>query len=251
MELDAVDSTAALQEDGVAEAAVAGNVNVQELKAAGDLASAVAFVSDVPEPDYEAALADGQPALAVTDTRSRRARLWTRLESVAVRNFKATREAVIPLGQVTILVGPNGSGKSSVLQAIHWAARSASYIAPKNTKEMISFERLDYVPSSEPLRTAHKSELKTDASSTPVEVVFGHVAVGDERAQASVKIRAARNRGGITAYMEGGATVTPTSSASSSSPPTYRALRAFRSEKASSRSHRLDDRRRAGMPEGS
>jgi energy-coupling factor transporter ATP-binding protein EcfA2 len=74
---------------------------------------------------------------------------------------------------------------------------------------MISFERLDYVPSSEPLRTAHKSELKTDATSTPVEVVFAHVPVGEERAQASVKIRAARNRGGITAFMEGGATVTP------------------------------------------
>lgn len=182
---------------------------VQELKAAGEIASSVAHVSNIPEPEYEAALAESQPALTVTDTRSRRARLWTRLESITVRNFKATQEAVIPLGQVTILVGPNGSGKSSVLQAVHWAARAASYIAPKNTKEMISFERLDYVPSSEPLRTAHKSELKTDTTSTPVEVVFAHIPMGEERAQASVKIRAARNRGGITAYMEGGNTVTP------------------------------------------
>lgn len=182
---------------------------VQELKAAGDIASAVAFVSDIPEVDYEAALAGSQSALTVTDTRSRRARIWTRLEAIIVRNFKATLEAVIPLGQVTILVGPNGSGKSSVLQAVHWAARAASYVAPKNTKEMISFERLDYVPSSEPLRTAHKSELKTDTTSTPIEVVFAHVPVGEEKAQASIKIRAARNRGGITAYMEGGNTVTP------------------------------------------
>lgn len=182
---------------------------VQELKAAGDIASSVAYVSDVPETEYEMAIAEGQPLLKITDTRSRRARLWTRLETITVRNFKATKEAIIPLGQVTILVGPNGSGKSSVLQAIHWAARAASYIAPKNTKEMISFERLDYVPSSEPLRTAHKSELKTDATSLPVEVIFAHLPIGDERAQASLKIRAARNRGGITAYMEGGATVTP------------------------------------------
>lgn len=182
---------------------------VQVLKVAGDIASAVAFVSDIPEPEYEAALAESQPSLTVTDTRSRRARVWTRLESITVRNFKATLEAVIPLGQVTILVGPNGSGKSSVLQAVHWAARAASYVAPKNTKEMISFERLDYVPSSEPLRTAHKSELKTDTTSTPVEVVFSHVPAGEEKAQASIKIRAARNRGGITAYMEGGNTVTP------------------------------------------
>lgn len=160
---------------GMPEVIAADHEQVQELKAAGDIASSVAYVSDVPEPDSEAALANDQPALTVTDTRSRRARLWTRLESITVRNFKATREAIIPLGQVTILVGPDGSGKSSVLQAVHWAARAASYIAPKNTKEMISFERLDYVPSSEPLRTAHKSELKTDATSTPVEVIFAHV----------------------------------------------------------------------------
>jgi predicted ATPase len=184
-------------------------VEVQELRAAGDIASSVGYVKEVLEHDSEVMLASDQPALTITDTRSRRARLWTRLESVTVRNFKATREAFIPLGQVTILVGPNGSGKSSVLQAVHWAARAASYIPPKNTREMISFERLDYVPSSEPLRTAHKSELKTDTASTPVEVVFAHVPVGEEHAQASVKIRAARNRGGITAYMEGGATVTP------------------------------------------
>lgn len=182
---------------------------VQELKEAGDIASTVAFVADIPEPAYEPALIESQPSITLVDTRSRRARVWTRLESITVRNFKATLEAVIPLGQVTILVGPNGSGKSSVLQAVHWAARAASYVAPKNTKEMISFERLDYVPSSEPLRTAHKSELKTDTASTPVEVVFTHVSVGDEKAQASIKIRAARNRGGITAYMEGGSTVTP------------------------------------------
>jgi recombinational DNA repair ATPase RecF len=64
-----------------------------------------------------------------------------------VRGFKAIEAATIPLEHVTILVGPNGCGKSSVLQAIHWAARAASYVMPKNAKEMISFERLDYVPS--------------------------------------------------------------------------------------------------------
>ncbi|BCG98102.1 hypothetical protein MesoLj131b_01020 [Mesorhizobium sp. 131-2-5] len=117
--------------------------------------------------------------------------------------------ANIPLDHVTILVGPNGCGKSSVLQAIHWAARAASYVLPKNTKEMISFERLDYVPSSEPLTTLHKGELKSDAGSTPVEVVFTHRPVGDEAVQATIRIRAARNRGGITAYMDGGAAVTP------------------------------------------
>lgn len=154
--------------------------------------------------------ASSTPAtLGITDTRSVRARRWSALETITVRDFKATKVATIPLDRVTILVGPNGCGKSSVLQAIHWAARAASYVLPKNTKEMISFERLDYVPSSEPLTTLHKGELKSDAGSTPVEVVFAHRAVGEEAVQVTIRIRAARNRGGITAYMDGGSAVTP------------------------------------------
>lgn len=145
----------------------------------------------------------------IADTRSVRARRWSPLESITVTGFKAVKEATIPLDSVTILVGPNGCGKSSVLQAIHWAARAASYVLPKNTKEMISFERLDYVPSSEPLTTLHKGELKSDSGSSPVEVVFTHRPAGDESVQTTVRIRAARNRGGITAYMDGGGAVTP------------------------------------------
>lgn len=150
------------------------------------------------------------PSLAeVADTRSVRARRWSPLESITVNRFKAVKEATIPLDKVTILVGPNGCGKSSVLQAIHWAARAASYVLPKNTKEMISFERLDYVPSSEHLTTLHNSELKSDSGSDSVEVVFAHRPSGEESSQATVRIRAARNRGGITAYMDGGGAVTP------------------------------------------
>lgn len=145
----------------------------------------------------------------IADTRSIRARRWSPLESITVSRFKAVAAATIPLDSVTILVGPNGCGKSSVLQAIHWAARAASYILPKNTKEMISFERLDYVPSSEPLTTLHKGELKSDTGTDSVEVVFSHRPTGEESSQATVRIRAARNRGGITAYMDGGVAVTP------------------------------------------
>ena len=148
-------------------------------------------------------------ALGLPDTRSVRARRWSRLSSIRVANFKAIKEATIPLGDVTILVGPNGSGKSSALQAIHWAARAASYILPKNTKEMISFERLDYLPSSEPLRTAHRSELRSETNTPATEVAFIHLPQGEESAQATVRIRAARNKGGITASIDGGGWVTP------------------------------------------
>ncbi|MBB4859248.1 ABC-type cobalamin/Fe3+-siderophores transport system ATPase subunit [Novosphingobium chloroacetimidivorans] len=141
--------------------------------------------------------------VGLSDTRSARARRWSRLASVRVKNFKATSEALIPLADVTVLVGPNGSGKSSALQAIHWAARAASYIQPRNTSEMMAFERIDYLPSSEPLRTAHKSELKTGKDTQPTEVIFTHEGEGDEALNVGVSIFAARNRGGITAHIDG------------------------------------------------
>lgn len=180
---------------------------------AGDLSeivpAEVTFTGDGQAP-ADIGLSTSPPSLAeVADTRSVRARRWSPLESITVNRFKAVKEATIPLDSVTILVGPNGCGKSSVLQAIHWAARAASYVLPKNTKEMISFERLDYVPSSEPLSTLHNGELKSDSGSSSVEVVFAHRPSGEESSQATVRIRAARNRGGITAYMDGGGAVTP------------------------------------------
>jgi len=74
---------------------------------------------------------------------------------------------------------------------------------------VISFERLDYVPSSDPLTTLHKGELKSDAASKPVEVVFSHSAGNEEAVEATIRIRGARNRGGISVYMDGGGAVTP------------------------------------------
>lgn len=161
------------------------------------------------QPPVKVAQPPASTNMGLVDTRSVRARRWSTLDSITVRGFKAASEATIPLDHVTILVGPNGCGKSSVLQAIHWAARAASYVLPKNTKEMISFERLDYVPSSDPLTTLHKGELRSDAGSPPVEVVFTHRPIGEDVVQATVRIRAARNRGGITAYMDGAGAVTP------------------------------------------
>jgi ABC-type lipoprotein export system ATPase subunit len=137
---------------------------------------------------------------------------WTPLTAISVDNFKAIDKARIPLGKVTVLVGPNGSGKSSVLQAIHWAARTSSYIAPKNAKEMIAFERIDYLPSSEPLRTAFKGELRSEKFTRPTKISFQYSSTGTDESSAPttiVNIWAARNKGGVTVHIEGGATVTP------------------------------------------
>jgi len=40
------------------------------------------------------------------------------IESIQFKNFKALRDATLPLSQFTLIVGPNGSGKSTVLQAL-------------------------------------------------------------------------------------------------------------------------------------
>ncbi|MGX9526131.1 translation initiation factor IF-2 N-terminal domain-containing protein [Alcaligenes nematophilus] len=134
---------------------------------------------------------------------------WSKLESIEIGNFKAIEKLTLPLADVTIMVGPNGSGKSSVLQAIHWAARAASYIAPQKQSEVVSFERLDYVPSSEPFMTAHKNELSSEGSE-PTTVVLRHEAAEGIAAQsANIRIRAARSRGAISVQIDGGSAVTP------------------------------------------
>lgn len=193
-------------------------------------------------------MASPASVLGLPDTRSVRARRWSTLDSITVRGFKAKKEATIPLDRVTILVGPNGCGKSSVLQAIHWAARSASYVLPKNTKEMISFERLDYVPSSDPFTTLHKGELKSDATSVPVEVVFSHRSLGEESVQSTIRIRAARNRGGITVYMDGVQPLPLTNNASNSSPPTFLVLLASQKKKLFWRNQLCVGKQQAAMP---
>src|SRR5437764_10305874 len=40
------------------------------------------------------------------------------IEWIEFRNFKALRNAKLPLSQFTLIVGPNGSGKSSALNAV-------------------------------------------------------------------------------------------------------------------------------------
>ncbi len=47
------------------------------------------------------------------------------IESIEFKNFKALRDATLPLGPLTILIGPNGSGKSTVLQALEEVRRAA------------------------------------------------------------------------------------------------------------------------------
>ncbi len=50
------------------------------------------------------------------------------IESVQFKNFKALRDATLPLGRFTLVVGPNGSGKSTALQALQAAGNPRSLV---------------------------------------------------------------------------------------------------------------------------
>ena len=55
------------------------------------------------------------------------------LESIHFKNFKALRDATLPLSPFTLIVGPNGSGKSTVLDALK-ELRSVAVEALNNRK---------------------------------------------------------------------------------------------------------------------
>src|ERR1700752_1487808 len=40
------------------------------------------------------------------------------IKSIHYRNYKALRDAVLPLGRFTLILGPNASGKSTAMQAL-------------------------------------------------------------------------------------------------------------------------------------
>jgi len=49
------------------------------------------------------------------------------IKSIHFQNFKALRDATLPLGPFTLIVGPNGSGKSTAMQAFSFVQRANIY----------------------------------------------------------------------------------------------------------------------------
>jgi predicted ATPase len=49
------------------------------------------------------------------------------IKSIHFQNFKALRDAHLPLGPFTLIVGPNGSGKSTALQGFHFVLNPQMY----------------------------------------------------------------------------------------------------------------------------
>ena len=53
------------------------------------------------------------------------------ITSIHFQNFKALRDATLPLGPFTIVVGPNGSGKSTAMEALRFAASPSGIEYPR------------------------------------------------------------------------------------------------------------------------
>lgn len=92
------------------------------------------------------------------------------LESIYFKNFKALRDATLPLSPFTLIVGPNGSGKSTVLDAL----REFGSIAVQATNRNISPVRI-----SLPLMSIHgdKNESATRCTFRFASEPEGHAEV--------------------------------------------------------------------------
>src|SRR6266511_5319098 len=49
------------------------------------------------------------------------------IRAIHFQNFKALREATLPLGPFTLIVGPNGSGKSTAMQGLRFVSEPDAY----------------------------------------------------------------------------------------------------------------------------
>lgn len=50
------------------------------------------------------------------------------IKSIHFQNFKALRDATLPLGPFTLIVGPNGSGKTTAMQALRFALDPSAFV---------------------------------------------------------------------------------------------------------------------------
>ncbi|PWR01528.1 hypothetical protein DKT77_15400 [Meridianimarinicoccus roseus] len=122
-----------------------------------------------------------------------------KLVSIRVRNFKAVRDALIPLSDgLTVLVGENSSGKSSVLQAIHWACRCIAHPrAQRNQSRSIAAHDFDFYPTEQVRKVGHNRELRQGRGpnrEVSVRVSFEHGIDDDAPVQEStVKLSQGNN----------------------------------------------------------
>lgn len=65
--------------------------------------------------------------LQISDRQRYRESSRTMIERIEFQNFRVLKEAILPLGRMTLIIGPNGSGKSTALSALRAAARPGDF----------------------------------------------------------------------------------------------------------------------------
>ena len=128
--------------------------------------------------------------------------VWAPIDEVTIYNFKAVSKATVALGsEVTILVGASASGKSSILQAMHWLTKSAGNAFVEEGGKEISFDKLDYVPSGDPIGTLHNGRLRRKSKHPSIGVVFRH----SQRSKrlTRISLRASKNMNGVNVDIKG------------------------------------------------
>ncbi len=93
------------------------------------------------------------------------------IKSIHFQNFKALRDATLPLGPFTLIVGPNGSGKSTAMQAFSFVQRKGNY----------EYSKIVTAGLSEP--SDIEVQITDDVTGSPTTAVLHHPDSQDEDPQ--------------------------------------------------------------------
>jgi len=115
-----------------------------------------------------------------------------KLHRVTVKNFKAIRDATIPLSDFTAIIGTNGSGKSSILQALHWMFQSARSLGKGHT---LSEKNAVYMPSPDYRNAGYGPEYRNKKGISQLDISISAKNSDDQELEAQMHINSARNEG--------------------------------------------------------
>jgi predicted ATPase len=99
------------------------------------------------------------------------------IKSIHFQNFKALRDATLPLGPFTLIVGPNGSGKSTAMQAFSFVQHPSQYDygkivtaglpQPSDVEVQLTHDLTDYLAKSPTSAVLHHPDWQDEDPQPP------------------------------------------------------------------------------------
>jgi predicted ATPase len=99
------------------------------------------------------------------------------IQSIHFKNFKALRDATLPLGPFTLIVGPNGSGKSTAMQAFSFVQHPSHYNygkivtaglpQPRDVEIQLTHDLNDYLTGSPTSAVLHHPDWQDEDPQPP------------------------------------------------------------------------------------